>query len=364
MKSDMPTVSVIVPLHNARKYIKDCLNSIVGQSYEALEIIIIDDGSTDDSVDICNEFKIKDSRISLLSQANQGPGSARNTGLAKAHGPYVFFVDSDDYIRKDTIQIAVDSLLKYDVDLVLFEAVNHFADTQEFKRLAKKKASGTVILDNNKNNQIFIGNVAIHSKKNNLTNFTECWNKLFKLDLLRRMDKDHINGMFWHEGHSLTLAYLKVIRSAVFVDMPTYTYRLHSEQMIVNNISQLFEKHYLKDTAVFKEKLLDYCRRYTGFNAEMLRQNFCNTALASAIIYIIRSVQNSGLSGLRNVYERISVIYDNHLIAEAIGCYTPQKQTDSKIFPFLARNKLVLLTIFWAKYKSIKRYGFLFKRLI
>lgn len=97
-------VSVIIPLYNAEKTIGRCLQSVMNQSYENLEIILADDGSTDESVAICREYGRTDSRIRILQQSNSGPGVARNLGIDGSNGAYIAFVDSDDYIEPDMIE--------------------------------------------------------------------------------------------------------------------------------------------------------------------------------------------------------------------------------------------------------------------
>lgn len=94
-------ISVVVPVYNVEDYLAQCLNSIVGQTYRDLEIIIVDDGSTDDSVRICEEYASKDSRISVIHQPNGGVSVARNTGIDAATGDYLTFVDSDDWLEKE-----------------------------------------------------------------------------------------------------------------------------------------------------------------------------------------------------------------------------------------------------------------------
>lgn len=91
-------ISIVIPVYNAGKYLRDCLESIIAQTYKNLEIILVDDGSTDDSGDVCDQYAKLDSRIRVLHQDNQGQSSARNHGLDVAQGEYIGFVDSDDQI--------------------------------------------------------------------------------------------------------------------------------------------------------------------------------------------------------------------------------------------------------------------------
>lgn len=111
-------ISVIVPVYNAEKYLRKCIESIINQTYSNLEIILINDGSEDDSKNICDEFASKDNRIVLIHKNNEGVGRARNDGLNKATGKYIAFVDCDDYIEKDTIETLYNTLIKESVDCV------------------------------------------------------------------------------------------------------------------------------------------------------------------------------------------------------------------------------------------------------
>lgn len=111
-------ISIIVPVYNTEKYIERCIRSILNQSYKNMEIICVDDGSTDKSGAILDYISGQDNRITVIHNSNMGVSVARNTGLEKATGEYIGFVDSDDYIDKDMFQILMNSMLKNDVDIV------------------------------------------------------------------------------------------------------------------------------------------------------------------------------------------------------------------------------------------------------
>lgn len=96
-----PNISVVIPMYNAGRYVEKCLESIINQTYQDIEVIIVNDGSTDNSKEICEKYVQKDNRITLINTENRGAGSARNTGLEKAQGEYISFIDSDDYICND-----------------------------------------------------------------------------------------------------------------------------------------------------------------------------------------------------------------------------------------------------------------------
>lgn len=116
---EMPLVSIIVPVYNAQSHLSRCLESICGQEYKDLELIVINDGSKDKSLPVCEEFRKKDSRILLVDKANSGVSDTRNLGLKLAGGKYVQFVDSDDYIAPDYTARLVEAAEKTGADLVI-----------------------------------------------------------------------------------------------------------------------------------------------------------------------------------------------------------------------------------------------------
>ena len=112
-----PKISVIVPVYNVQNYLRQCLDSIIGQSFSNFEMICINDGSTDDSPQILEQYAALDSRIRIISQPNRGLSAARNAGLAQATAEYIFFIDSDDYIEPDTLEKLFDTARRTGADL-------------------------------------------------------------------------------------------------------------------------------------------------------------------------------------------------------------------------------------------------------
>ena len=117
----MVDVSVIVPVYNVEDYLGECLDSIVNQSLRNIEIICINDGSSDNSLDILNEYAKRDDRIKVIDQENAGLGASRNQGLINAKGKYVLFIDSDDYIDLTTLEKLYDNAISNDSDMVLYK---------------------------------------------------------------------------------------------------------------------------------------------------------------------------------------------------------------------------------------------------
>ena len=124
-------VSIIVPVYNAGKYLSRCIESLINQDYKNIEIILIDDGSTDESGKICDEYKAKTNRITVVHQHNAGLPAARNVGLQLAEGEYVLFVDSDDWIDLHYVFICMKEFEDNGVDCVMTPYIREFEDTSQ-----------------------------------------------------------------------------------------------------------------------------------------------------------------------------------------------------------------------------------------
>ena len=117
MNNDM--ISIIVPVYNAEKFLTKCLDSIINQTYKNIEIICVDDDSSDKSSKILNEFAEKDKRIKVIHKANEGVSLARNVGLESAKGNYILFVDSDDWIEQSTCEVAINKIIEENADIIM-----------------------------------------------------------------------------------------------------------------------------------------------------------------------------------------------------------------------------------------------------
>jgi glycosyltransferase involved in cell wall biosynthesis len=169
-------ISVIVPVYNIERYLSKCLETIAAQSYQNLEIILVDDGSTDSSGQICNTFAEKDSRTTVIHQQNQGLWAARNSGQKIAKGDYLMFVDGDDYMHLDTLKIMIEVFHQYpQSDLVFVDFIK--TDSLEENIETKKNYNTSVLSQEQLIHQLF-----------NYDGFTgiipSAWNKLYKREIL------------------------------------------------------------------------------------------------------------------------------------------------------------------------------------
>lgn len=127
--STQPLLSVIVPVYNVEQYLHQCVDSIIGQTYKNLEIILVNDGSTDGSGAICDEYATKDSRVRVIHKENGGLSSARNAGLEASQGLYTSFIDSDDWLDSSAYEDSLQQYFVNDVDVICFDYIPEFEDS-------------------------------------------------------------------------------------------------------------------------------------------------------------------------------------------------------------------------------------------
>lgn len=116
---DNDLISIIIPVYNVENFLSKCLDSLIVQTYKNIEIILVDDGSTDSSYSICNEYLSKDKRIKIFHKKNEGVSIARNFGFEKIKGKFVLFIDSDDWIEQNMIEVLYNSIIKYNADIAI-----------------------------------------------------------------------------------------------------------------------------------------------------------------------------------------------------------------------------------------------------
>lgn len=128
----MVKISVVIPVYNVEKYLEDCLESILKQTLTDIEIICVNDGSKDNSLEILNKYARKDKRMTVISQENMGHAVATNRGIALAKGEYLFLMDSDDIIETNALELTYNKAIETDVDFVLFKAINYNNQNNEY----------------------------------------------------------------------------------------------------------------------------------------------------------------------------------------------------------------------------------------
>lgn len=172
-------VTIIVPVYNVEKYLNKCIESIANQSYKEIEIILVDDGATDNSGNICDEWKKKDSRITVIHKKNGGLSSARNAGLDKANGKYVCFIDSDDWVEPDFIEVLFKSIERHNADISQCGFVEEIegAESAPYRSDSYLVITGKDAIKNLYNRKTYLSTVVM-------------WNKLFKKKIFQDLRFD------------------------------------------------------------------------------------------------------------------------------------------------------------------------------
>lgn len=209
-------ISVIVPVYNIEEYLPTCIESILNQTYKELEVLLIDDGSTDNSGNICDEYAKLDNRCTVIHQKNKGSSGARNIGLEHATGEYISFIDGDDYIHPQMLEILYEILQKGDYDFSM----------ASFKQVEQYKKEDFVASINN-NNTFIVRHLNLMKRLYNINdpylkwsevNFQVVWNKLYKKNLINDL---RFKQTGTEDTEFNNKVYIKT-NSAILIDIPLY----------------------------------------------------------------------------------------------------------------------------------------------
>ena len=307
-------ISVVIPVYNASKYLSKCLDSVINQSYSNIEIILVNDGSTDNSGNICDEYANKDKRIKVVHKENGGVSSARNTGIDNTTGEYVTFIDSDDLVHPEYIRILADNLflalpvckIKY------FKNDVSFIETKEI----------TVGL--NKDNFIELCNM-------NLLNTPCC--KLFDIDIIRKNKIYFDNSLSLGEDLLFNLEYLKYIDKITVIDNELYYYRKDDD----NTLSSAYNPKMFEIQSLLFDS-------YTNFFSKTIvndEQRFIYDSYRFSIIKITleNEFKNKNIS-FWNRYINSKKLLQNKKMEDMINEIQYPKK---KFFYFLIKYRLVLI---------------------
>ena len=180
MDSVNAKVSIIIPVYNMEKYLDQCLNSVINQTLYDVEIILLNDGSTDSSYDICKSYSHIDNRIKLYSHENKGLGETRNSGIDVATGDYLFFVDSDDYLSADYVESLYKKALEADADIVQGESRMFFEDSGEIILEADLSGIKTFVVDPATSTEFMKDLFFRHIYKH------YAWNKIYRTSFVKK----------------------------------------------------------------------------------------------------------------------------------------------------------------------------------
>lgn len=272
MKNKQPLISVIVPIYNVEAYLPRCLNSIIKQTYAHLEILLIDDGSTDSCPQICERYALNDDRVKVIHKLNGGLSSARNAGLDVATGEYVAFVDSDDWLELNMYEemIKVAEVMK--ADLVSCDAFFWKYGNNECKTISRQTGELLVIEDND---ELFR-----HILEPNPTIRFEVWNKLFCRSIIGdcrfKIDQRYEDVYF-------DRIVFRRVRRCVTIDKALYNYQQGRPGSTISsfNIGRLSKL----------DELDEYISDFKSRNKSDIVNIFCHYAIQDAFYFWKQAVK-------------------------------------------------------------------------
>lgn len=202
-------LSIIIPVFNAERYISRCVDSIIGQSFADWELLLVDDGSTDNTPLICDEYVARNTKIRVIHKKNGGVSSARNVGISNAKGDWIWFIDADDYILEGA-KFVIESALTKDCQAVALSFIQEVNSCEAYPYLA------TCELDEG----IYTGKLLINIKSTSPT----VWSFLFRRDIILRYKLQMSSELKFGEDKIFILEYLSHVENVLVLETPVYQY--------------------------------------------------------------------------------------------------------------------------------------------
>lgn len=270
-KREKNLVSIIVPVYNAERYLRKCIESLLDQTYTNIEILLIDDGSTDNSLGICQEYMKINPRVEVFSQENQGQGVARNRGLQESRGEYIMFVDSDDWLETKALQTMYDSLQEKEADIAIASLYRTQMDKEDVASIYDENIQGNLLIKGKNKGYVF-----------EISSYPCA--KLYKASLFIE------SGFFFPNHYFEDVAAIPILfvyaDRISYVNRPLYYYRNHAGST-VNHIYRLNDRikclYSLVD--IFKEHNL-FEEYYEEMRKYMLRRVKVNMRMVRSVLHI------------------------------------------------------------------------------
>lgn len=288
-------ISVIVPVYNTAQYLRKCLNSIIDQTYKKLEIIVINDGSTDNSAEILEEYASKDARIKVVHQENGGLSKTRNVGLSLATGDYVSFVDSDDWIETNMYELMIATVLSEKANVVINPFAFHFGDEcQAFVNTNEKKVmSGKEAVVEMLKGELFSGHVC---------------NKIFDRHVVSTNMFDE--SVFIYEDILAVWDVLLKCDTVVWVDQHSYHYIMNPASIMHRKYDKRIEtgKKVAEKILCESTNISDECRVYARLFGLRMNQELCKRSY-----YVRKESKNIYTDQYEKYCESVKQYYDKNV---------------------------------------------------
>lgn len=315
-------VSIIIPVYNKEKYIKKCLLSIQQQTYTHLHIIIIDDGSTDNSVKIVKKMASNDQRIRVFESSHKGPGEARNIGLKNAVGRFIVFVDADDYLKNDYIEILM-KYKKYDLVVSGIIGINNNTKKEEYSIKLRDdliKISSCRDLENIINEKLY-------------PIFAMDCTKLYKLDLIKNK-KIYFSDALIGEDSLFVLKYLKYANEIKLIDYCGY---------INNIIPNTLSRRHIKNMWPMLLEVIRYANNELLINSNSRANNYL-------LLRAIKIALNNEIESFHSFKKVFDTICNEPEVSSLV--VSLHANIKDKIFTFLFKRKKIKLIYIILKFKN------------
>ena len=271
------TVSIIVPVYNVEKYLRQCLESIKNQTYTNLQIIMVNDGSSDNSGSICKEYADSDSRFIYIEQENKGVSGARNTGLNHADGEYLCFIDADDEFTEDAISEQVKNVGKCDMLITRFNKIDedgNIISNGSVKTAAECSSQETIG---------FVIRVLEYGYQGNICS------KLFKTEIIKKNNIRFDEDIYYNEDRLFIIRYLLCSSSVVIKPIVSYLYRIRniSAMGALMDIKKNYNSKMLTEITAF-ERIIDIL----GKDRQYDNRAYCRKIMLDISMGWIRKIYN------------------------------------------------------------------------
>lgn len=257
-------VSIIIPVYNAERYLAKCIESILRQTYEAFELVLVDDGARDGSGKICDDFSKKDNRLKVLHIENGGVSRARNIGIEHIRGEYVLFVDSDDYLEENMLEVLVDGIKKEESDLVICGFINENLNSS--KEIFPKEKEGNYVVEQIATNILRDPYAYIYGV---------LWNKLFRTNIIKNHQLKFINNVTFGEDFIFNLSYLSQIQKVEVISKGLYHYiRYNNNSLMYKMVKQQIDSSYYIQSIDKRILIYEYYKKF--YEDLLLYENYKN----------------------------------------------------------------------------------------
>lgn len=335
----MEKVSIIVPVYNAENYLKPCLRSILRQSYREIEVILVNDGSTDDSLAICEKFAARDDRVCVIDIPNGGVSNARNTGIAVASGKYVQFVDSDDRIHPHMVRTMVGELERTQADIVFCGLervfVKHGRVTQRRSNVTNHLPNGCVL-----ERKAFL---------NRLPELFRCvgdmegpCNKMYRRSMIAENGVSFPVDTSFGEDHLFNVQCYARCRRAVFILDVLYYYMQYDQQSLSQKCPLDLQKNQLRLVDVLQNML----EEQIGISESMRKDLEWYRAVTMHGVFWRICAENNGLTREQQIVQLQKLLEDAQY-QQAYAAVPPQYAFSDRIEPYIrARDAAGVLATF------------------